>query len=370
MRGNHLARFSLIQSDKKMTFGAPGDLPDGVVRPTGSALQHGTGGEHRVKHGHPLNKVLAMNAAGVQAGCSMGDARGWTCTETRQVKGPFCKDGKCLEPEDRGFIMASSYGNDGGRVCEEEAGNSCLLPRPPGKGWVFVIGKHSTNILKNKGLVPEEPLWPNHGKPPRELQTGRFPYYKKPFTGRWKRHTAVCISLPSPPSERSKRTKAAECGGNGMWFKPNSDGHINHCKPEGANGYRPPSKRVSLEGQMVAIKTVKGAKLGDSNTDRYLITYQVDKSLYYYPDHIKRINDPSNKTKELWIAEVDGDCNIKLAPEQVALPEGHRNTKPVLHEHMDLTTTTNGLVVWAMPNNDGQDGKGGTLLFTYRCQTC
>lgn len=170
-----------------------------------------------------------------------------------------------------------------------------------------------------------------------------------------------------------------------IWRHKNS----NYCGPEkkkeGDQTYQPPSKRVSLVGQMVMTKTVKGAKLGDDNSDRYLIVYQVDKSKYYAPVHKERNNTwmkQNRKGKELWIAEVDGDCNVKFGPEQVTTgPNGHKITMTVLHQHMDLTTTTNGIVLWAMPRNkwtakffgdDGKasDGKGGTLLFTYRCQTC
>eukprot|EP00746_Dinoflagellata_sp_MGD_P156231 gnl/MRDRNA2_/MRDRNA2_85741_c1_seq3.p1 gnl/MRDRNA2_/MRDRNA2_85741_c1~~gnl/MRDRNA2_/MRDRNA2_85741_c1_seq3.p1 ORF type:complete len:849 (-),score=101.43 gnl/MRDRNA2_/MRDRNA2_85741_c1_seq3:123-2459(-) len=321
--GTHQGNYDIAISDKKLSFTktcepdgkkvpdcGPTTLPDGIkMRSTKAEIRPGIPGNSKLPSGHPQQATVAMNADGVLAACSQGDARGPSCIEIHKVRG--CAGG-CKEPKDKGFIMSTLPVGQG--VTELRG---TLVPKPPGKGWIFVYGK---------GINYKGSYYHAYTKPPLA------------------RHVAVCIPLKggTKPEE--------QCGGSGFITRPPKDTGKYKLNQNTCNKV-PRGKIVSKKGQTVKSVTVKAAKLGGRDTDRYLIGYMLEQE--------------KNSPIENWIVEVDGTCEPTYGPLPVKMPSGGNGQ---LWGHtMQWTTTKSGKIVSVAPNKDKEDG---AMIFTHECQSC
>jgi hypothetical protein len=295
---------------KKLKGCGPTTLPDGIkMRKHGNGHAPPIPATRRLASGHPGQSTVAMNADGVLARCSQGDARGPSCLEIHKVKGQ--------QPKDWGFIMSTLPVGEG---LTEMRGT--IVPRPPGKGWIFVNGKG----------IKWGPQKVTYVDPSAATQV------------------AVCTSL------KGGTTLKEECGGSGYTEgKPYPCGPKTKEKPQGVymcSGAKcnkmPQGKIISKPGQIVDEWTVQAAKLGGRNTDRYLIGYQVR-------------TDPL----EMWIMEVDGTCEPTYGPYPVAIPSGAKG--PLWGQQGQFTTTKSGKIVSVAPNENKEDG---VMIFTHVCQSC
>lgn len=311
---NHQGGMARAISDKKSETGKtcegvgpkcwPQQLPDGMVtRLTNAALDGAVMGSWRIAHGHPGAKTQAINSAGVMAQCHVGEGRGLECNEIHKVRQCDGKRGKCEEPRDKGFVMTTAPASMG---CGEHKGT--LLPRPPGKGWVFAFGKQKKVSCTRRGPVDQGNLGPNDAE-----------------------EVALCVALTGGTE------KGQECGGSGLTNGGRWDIKCNKL---------PRAKVVSPAGQRVNAWNVKGAKLGRGDSDSFLIGWSLQE------------------TDENYVVEVDGSCNVKHGPTAVKKPAGI--TGSLWGATMQWSTTVSGKVVSVAPGSGGK----GAAVFIHECVSC